>query len=1370
MDWAELERNFVVASEPDGDRDPNVLEWDHARYSRALGVTDEPGLHELRSTGCTVLGLPAAKWPLARQRYSAWAAETGWSLVRVSARPSTLVPDATVHGLGVALAGPDGMLFARSGQQGCPATRRGRPRPAGLSFAIDQADRWLIAANRVRRRVRNEVAQRGLVLFVEEAEKLSASALTVLGYLVDAHRAWRARMLARDARVHVVLATQPEFLADVRAMLERFGHGDAEFARSEPRPGVAPTPAETPVLDVEEEHVVEALAAAPLALSTAELRRVFGDSVGAKLPSLVERGVLEARVEGGERVFAPHARDRDEAHESRRGPPARVLSAFEEVYRRRLKRRGHAHARAGLAVLAFRRGAALRGLAHFGALEPGYTATIGQDVYRELDAHLAEEPLRHHLRAGDLALWLAMRAHQRDYKGAQQLAADLARTTIRGERDLSRMLCTLLAIGRSHTDQVLPQGFWADLRSEGIDGATFDGLCVLAELTCSARNMTAADVVQRFQVASGLAAQPRLDTLALIAKLALAKFESVVGTCMASRPSSPILRFSCIGRGARLPAYFLGSVAYGFLYAGDLSRVDSTRQWNLAIATGLTSASGVPADAQFCVDAHITVLFVKGASLLVRDLLDEKILSLPSGASPALRFRLLRAIQKTRSARATLWGMREMSRRGLHHMRQQIVDGHHEVPGLAAVLLCEGDFRGALDVLRVGLEATRDPVAIGTILLQHVAAAFRGLMWDQIDVSQSIFRGLAPSLPPAIRECVGGVLGAVRLLIDGDTNEALSSLAQTERRFLGRSGSLASASALVRDLRVDARRLSQWSAALSNRPGHTHARAFRRLMWDPHSRGRAPTLARFLGRLGFCVLALEKWASSPDTLSGDDVVELALVLRQQADSSLCGVATSLCQELAKGARTFAQRLETELMGRGVLLGEGVSSVDSALSLLNQFWGDRRRGPWRVESIGKYSRTILVGGSARRSVSRDHYRWLEDASTYWACMEQGREASEFLLSCREPKRPHGFHLSVRGRVRGGRIQATFRVARGSAAIGEPRAEHAAAKRTPDEAGAYLGDSLQARRVREFIEMAARCDYPVLLLGETGTGKGLVAKCIHAASARGGKPIVVTDCAATMDSLLEAELFGHVQGAYTGADRDRQGRFALAHESTLLLDEADSMSGRMQGVLLRVLEGGKYRPIGSASTEWSDFRLITTALPGLDRARAEQGFRDDLYYRISTLRIVLPPLRERGADALTLAHARIRAHGLVFSQEACDAIASYSWPGNVRQLQHVVDVAALSAVGGVVGLSSVTANLVDADLAVVSAGPRRPAEEAAEVALAHLSGLDAPFTANDLAAAAGTSRRSAQRHLALLLNVGRVVRIGAGKATRYHLSAD
>jgi transcriptional regulator with GAF, ATPase, and Fis domain len=302
----------------------------------------------------------------------------------------------------------------------------------------------------------------------------------------------------------------------------------------------------------------------------------------------------------------------------------------------------------------------------------------------------------------------------------------------------------------------------------------------------------------------------------------------------------------------------------------------------------------------------------------------------------------------------------------------------------------------------------------------------------------------------------------------------------------------------------------------------------------------------------------------------------------------------------------------------------------------------------------------------------------------------------------------------------------------------------------------------------IEVAARCAYPTLILGETGAGKDLVARCVHEASNVRARTMVVAECGGVAESLLESEFFGHEKGAFTGAHASHSGFFERAHGSSLLLDEIDSMSARMQASLLRVLETGEYRPVGAARPRKSEFRLIGAALPRLLTMVEEGQFRKDLFFRISTLRIEIPPLRDRGDDAREIAVAHARSLGFDLTAGGQRAVARYEWPGNVRQLRHCIQAAGLHARDGRIGEAAVS------DVIATHRGARA-AEKPADG-----RGLDAAwgralrtlermgsFGAWDFAQAADLSRRSAQRHIGQLLRDGRITRLGAGRASRYKL---
>jgi len=227
---------------------------------------------------------------------------------------------------------------------------------------------------------------------------------------------------------------------------------------------------------------------------------------------------------------------------------------------------------------------------------------------------------------------------------------------------------------------------------------------------------------------------------------------------------------------------------------------------------------------------------------------------------------------------------------------------------------------------------------------------------------------------------------------------------------------------------------------------------------------------------------------------------------------------------------------------------------------------------------------------------------------------------------------------------------------------------------------VGLSPRMKACYEEIGRAARTAAPVLICGETGTGKELVARTVHANSERRGGPFVVIDCASLTENLVESALFGHKKGSFTGATSDRTGLVALANGGTLFLDEVGEMTLSLQKAFLRVLQERRFRPVGGVREESSDFRLIAATNRDLEEMVEEGAFRQDLYFRLKTFVILLPALRERTQDIklLTMYHiaALCEQAGLPpkrYDPEFFDALAAYSWPGNVRELFGVVEAA-------------------------------------------------------------------------------------------------
>lgn len=232
-----------------------------------------------------------------------------------------------------------------------------------------------------------------------------------------------------------------------------------------------------------------------------------------------------------------------------------------------------------------------------------------------------------------------------------------------------------------------------------------------------------------------------------------------------------------------------------------------------------------------------------------------------------------------------------------------------------------------------------------------------------------------------------------------------------------------------------------------------------------------------------------------------------------------------------------------------------------------------------------------------------------------------------------------------------------------------------RRDPD---ILTGGSPAMREVQEIVDRVADTDVTVLIEGESGTGKELAARLLHDRSRRANGPFVAVNCAALTDSIIESELFGHVKGAFTGAIADKPGRFALASGGTLFLDEIGDLSPKGQADLLRVLEDGIYRPIGSRHTIRADARIIAATNSGLEQACREGCFREDLLYRLNVVAFTLPPLRQRPGDiarlsAFFLRHfcARHKRPLKRLSAETLRLLEGFDWPGNVRQLRNAVE---------------------------------------------------------------------------------------------------
>jgi DNA-binding NtrC family response regulator len=226
------------------------------------------------------------------------------------------------------------------------------------------------------------------------------------------------------------------------------------------------------------------------------------------------------------------------------------------------------------------------------------------------------------------------------------------------------------------------------------------------------------------------------------------------------------------------------------------------------------------------------------------------------------------------------------------------------------------------------------------------------------------------------------------------------------------------------------------------------------------------------------------------------------------------------------------------------------------------------------------------------------------------------------------------------------------------------------------GGMIGDSPAMREVFRLIDRVGPTDKPILIQGESGTGKELVAKALHQASPLAKKPLVVINCAALPEALLESELFGHEKGAFTGAASAKEGLFEVADGGTLFIDEIGELAPALQPKLLRVLEDGWMRRVGSVKDRRVSVRILAATNRDLAEEVEAKRFREDLYYRINVLTISMPPLRERGNDVLLLAE-KFTGPGWEWRPDARTAVQAYHWPGNVRQLMNAIERAKILA---------------------------------------------------------------------------------------------
>ena len=305
---------------------------------------------------------------------------------------------------------------------------------------------------------------------------------------------------------------------------------------------------------------------------------------------------------------------------------------------------------------------------------------------------------------------------------------------------------------------------------------------------------------------------------------------------------------------------------------------------------------------------------------------------------------------------------------------------------------------------------------------------------------------------------------------------------------------------------------------------------------------------------------------------------------------------------------------------------------------------------------------------------------------------------------------------------------------------PRVSHVpvTSHREKDRRIELIGDSPRMQQLVEMIHLVAASEATVLIQGESGTGKELVAKTIHRLSPRRDHPFVVVECSALPETLLESELFGHVRGSFTGATADRKGLFEEAEGGTIFLDEIADTNSVFQAKLLRALQEGEIKPVGSSQSIKVNVRVISACNRSLQEMMKKKTFRVDLYYRLAVLPITIPPLRERPSDVALLAthffekacHKHGRAQTTI-APDAMDALVRHTWPGNVRELENLIERVVVTAKGPTITIGDLFQSPVEShhpkDLPSVSKAAKHKAEKAKILETLRQAGGDKTQTA-------------------------------------------
>jgi transcriptional regulator with GAF, ATPase, and Fis domain len=928
-------------------------------------------------------------------------------------------------------------------------------------------------------------------------------------------------------------------------------------------------------------------------------------------------------------------------------------------------------------------------------------------------------------------------------------------------------------------DAALPEGFWADLSVRSGSSLALDGVCVLAELFCRLRLLSLGDVRERFTLAEECIATATGDGDSPITEVLRTRVEltlSALSDGGASLRETDLQRAGAMVRTGQVPGYVSGTALYAAI-STDVGNVSLFQAHERSTALELIRTTGNPSDSRVQISGLFTDMVFTGLLLLTREIADEQLVLLESRAPHRLRHNVARNLQALSGRRVWSISAGTLLLRHASLSRESAADRTFEASWMSRALLNRGDFAGAEDALSAALaRATRHPWHLVHALQAELALAVRSLSWSKTDDLEVEIRQSRKRLPTPGFEHLRSLVRAITHLRTGEWKLATRAF-RDSRRALENLGPALSGS--LRRWPAEAERLlgcvRDYSAA--NVGSQTQVEPLlERIIRLARKRGAISTGYGAVARsLEIIVSLLEATASR---LAATSVLRVGVFLHRAVSTWSWSRRGSFWERLAEYAPRYFARLDGELRSRVGTYFSGapsVRAVSSALRALGTLWADDAvlRRLVRCTLTTQELRIRRAQSQARRA--REHHRlWKDDVTSYAALCER---AANIVGQNQVRLRTFGYlserlgnprQLELVGEITNlGSSSIGVRVSRttSTSATRSLAPSRRKPRRIPDKddvAPRFSGASSEAEEVRRFIDVASRCSHAVLIVGETGTGKDLIARAIHARSSRGQSPLVIADCGSIPDSLLESELFGHRKGAFTSAVTDHAGCIERAHNTTLFLDETDSMSPRLQAALLRVIDAGEYRRLGGRGYHQSDFRVIAAALPAFFEKLRSGDYREDLYYRLSTLQLEVPPLRDRGDDAWQLASEYASSRGCDLRAVAACTIRAYEWPGNVRQLRHCIDAASAFAPSGVITDREVSRAIATYERR--QAGARTPIQELWEGVKARLD-RRAPFAAADFAKAVSVSRRTAQRRLADLVKQGIVRRTGSGRATRY-----